>query len=301
MVRPAAFGFNAETAQNNVFQHADAVTAETHRLAVAEFDAVVSALEARQIKVLVVVDTPDPVKPDAVFPNNWITFHDDGIVVVYPMRHSSRRIERRPEIIKGLENVGYVVKSTHYLDHWESEDKFLEGTGSMVIDRQCGFIYACLSQRTNLVVLHEVAHLFDYKVVAFNACDECKTPIYHTNVMMWIGTKLCGICPDAIVDENERSIVVSSLRASGRQLIELSLEQVQHFCGNMLELQSAMSDRPLLVMSENARDALTVKQTHIITDHCDILSVPIPTIERVGGGGIRCMLAEMFLPCLPRP
>ncbi|MDE2295514.1 MAG: amidinotransferase [Gammaproteobacteria bacterium] len=298
MVRPACFGFNAETAESNAFQHRPspaAAPAAPRTAALAEFDTVVSALRRAGVEVIVAEDTPDPPKPDAVFPNNWVSFHRDGRVVFYPMQAPSRRAERREALIAELVRThGFSIYGTEDLSYREAEGKFLEGTGSLVLDRAARVAYACLSPRTDLDVLGEFAQRLGYEPVAFEAVDRQGRPIYHTNVLMAVGSEFAVVCAEAIPDPRQRAGVLSRLAATGHGVVEITHAQMASFAGNCLELSPPQGR--LVVMSEAAWTSLRDGQREALQRQGAVLRVAIPTIERVGGGGIRCMLAEVHLP-----
>jgi len=282
MIRPAGFESNPETAESNRFQgKTSAPPAEQQSAALEEFEALAVALEGCGISVLRFDDTAEPHTPDAIFPNNWVSFHADGSVVLYPMEAPSRRQERRPDIIDSLvSDYGYAVRQVIDLSHHEDAGHFLEGTGSMVLDRVNHIAYAGLSTRTHLDPLGEFAQRMDYDIVAFDATDKSGTPIYHTNVLMNIGEELAVIC-DAAISKDE--------------ILSLSFDQLESFAGNMLELKSESGDR-IMVMSAHARQALSDSQREIIEENATILSAAIDNIERSAGGSVRCMLAEVHLP-----
>ncbi len=297
MVRPARFGFNPETAPTNAFQDAGSGATESaiQAAALAEFDAVAGALRAAGIEVFVGQDSPEPAKPDAIFPNNWVSFHRDGSLVLYPLHAPNRRPERREELIERLlREGGFGVARTVDLRHREEEGKFLEGTGSLVLDRQSGIAYACLSPRTDLDVLGEFAQRLDYDLLPFEAVDEDGVPVYHTNVLMAVGTRFALICGEAIAAPEQRAAVYGRLAATGHELVEITRRQMRAFAGNCLELECGGTRT--VIISESAWDALQDAQRAALLRHARILRVGIPTIERHGGGGIRCMLAEIHLP-----
>lgn len=297
MVRPARFESNPLTAESNQFQvEPDASPREQQQAALAEFDALVDALRAHDVNVIVAEDTSEPRCPDAIFPNNWITTHADGRVVMYAMEAENRRTERRPDIIESLaRDHGFVVSEVIDLSPHEAEGHFLEGTGSMVLDRINRIAYACLSSRTHLEALGDFAQRMDYEVVAFEAVDRDGLPIYHTNVMMSLGESLAVICDASIADPAQREAVRTSLRSTGHRILSLSFDQVTSFAGNMLELKDAHGGR-LFAMSEQARDSLTDEQVAMLTANGGIVSSPIDDIEGAAGGSVRCMLAEIHLP-----
>ncbi|OUJ70856.1 citrulline utilization hydrolase CtlX [Hymenobacter crusticola] len=297
LVRPARFSFNAETAPSNSFQQnlaaltPDAVQAQ----AFAEFDAAVAMLRAKGVHVLVFEDTPAPPKPDAVFPNNWLTLHPDGRVLLYPMCAPNRRHERRADI---LEELGRQFRITEVVDlsPHEQEGRFLEGTGSILFDHVHRVAYACLSPRTHAALFAEVAATLGYRSVAFHANDQQGHAIYHTNVMMCIGARFAVVCLASITDAQERATVAASLVGTGHELVDITPEQVAHFAGNMLTLRVATTE--LLVLSQQAFEALTAAQRQTLGRYGELVPLAIPTIETIGGGSARCMLAEVFLPRL---
>ncbi|MDF7810844.1 arginine deiminase-related protein [Hymenobacter sp. YC55] len=298
LVRPARFGFNLETAASNYFQQAiadlDAPTVQA--LAFAEFDAMVASLRAKGIEVVVFEDTPEPAKPDAVFPNNWLTLHPDGRVLLYPMCAPNRRPERRPDILDALRQ-HFTVTEVLDLSAHEQEGRYLEGTGSIIFDHEHRIAYACLSPRTDAGLFAEVATQLRYRPVTFHAHDAHGLEIYHTNVMLSIGSGFAVVCLESIVNTAERAAVVASFSLTGHEIVDISLAQVAHFAGNMLALQSA-TGATLLAMSQRAFDALTPTQHATLSKYCELLPLPIPTIETIGGGSVRCMLAEVFLPAI---
>lgn len=297
MVRPAAFGFNEETAANNAFQvkNESLGAEEIQQRALHEFDTFVNKLKAIGVEVIVVEDSTEPHTPDAIFPNNWISFHQDGLVVTYPMFSSIRRKERRPEIISDL-MASFSVETRIFFEDYEREEKYLEGTGSLVLDRVNKVMYACLSPRTNSALTEELAERLDYRAVIFTAVDEEGQEIYHTNVMMALGESFAVVCLDVIADIMERQEFIEVLEDSGKEIIEIEIEQMMQFAGNMLQVRG--EDSSYLVMSQAAYDSLDEEQIEEIEQHTKILSSPIPTIEELGGGSVRCMMAEVFLPKL---
>jgi hypothetical protein len=291
MVRPAQFGFNKETAQNNYFQQ-NVVDGTVAEKAVKEFDAFVQLLKRNDVDVAVVQNKPDPPTPDALFPNNWFSSHITGELVLYPMYALNRRLERSPEIIEFLQR-----KLNHRklvdLTHWEKDGEFLEGTGSMVLDRHKRIAYCCRSPRTSEKVLSEFCSRMSYDAIVFDAVDKEGNPIYHTNVMMSIGLQIAIVCFESIREEIERKKVTAALTAAGKIIVDISLEQVTHFAGNMLEVKSR-NGTPLMIMSSSARNALTLTQETTISTFNRIIAPDLQTIETVGGGSARCMLAEIF-------
>lgn len=297
MIRPARFESNPQTAASNRFQgKIDTSTDEQQHAASSEFDNLVTALRENGIEVVVVEDTADPHTPDSIFPNNWVSFHADGRVVLYPMEAENRRAERRMEIIESLAGThGFQVREVIDLSSHEESGRYLEGTGSMVLDRANRVAYACLSSRTTLDVLGEFAQRMGYDVVAFDAVGEDGTPIYHTNVLMNVGEKIAVICDAAISNEDQRHAVLQRLRQSGHDIVSLSYQQLGAFAGNMLELRTASGGR-LIAMSQQACDALTDVQRQQLEANGQVVSVDIRSIENSAGGSVRCMLAELHLP-----
>lgn len=296
MVRPANFGFNEETAASNAFQNSETTLSqeEISRRAVAEFDQFVTKLREKGVHVTVAQDSDYPVKPDAVFPNNWVTFHEDGTVLLYPMYAPVRRLERQPDIIEQIRNV-FVIGKMYHLEHFEDVSKYLEGTGSMILDRQHEIVYACLSPRTDLSLLDEFCEIMGYKRVAFRAVDGEGKEIYHTNVMMALGETFVVICLDTIPNENEKNLLLKTLADTGKEIISITLGQMLSFAGNMLQVRNPKGET-FLVMSSQAYRSLTPEQIAQIEKHTQILHSEIETIETFGGGSARCMMAEIFLP-----
>ena len=298
LIRPVNFGPNAQTAETNRFQRGstEALAGSLQISARGEFDALVSALEKAGVQVHVFEDTPEPHTPDSIFPNNWVSFHADGSVVLYPMLAPNRRDERRSDVLEALSvRDGFRVSRVVDLTHHERDNKFLEGTGSLVLDRVNRLAYACVSPRTDLDVLGEFAQVLDYDVVSFEALDASGTPIYHTNVVLSVGSRLAVVC-GASIREHERAGVLDTLKGTGHIVIDVSVEQMQAFACNVLELKST-SGNSVLAMSQRALESFTPEQQRLLRDHIDtIVAVPIPTIEHLGGGSVRCMIAEVALP-----
>ena len=296
MVRPANFGYNPETADNNVFQSNNDSRSieEIAAMAMKEFDELLSRLEDASIEVVVIEDSVQPKKTDAVFPNNWFTTHDDGRIILYPMNSPNRRLERRTDIIDNLQETYEVSEVKSYAAH-EDKGVILEGTGSMIIDRPNEIIYACLSQRTDQRLLDDLAaELGGYEVMGFVAVDDQGVPYYHTNVIMTLGDDLAIICLESIADPNERARVEEKLKSTGKVIVDISRSQVLKYCGNMLQVNNTKGEQ-YMVMSQSARDHLTPSQISQIESYVTILSSPIDIIEEYGGGSARCMLAELFL------
>lgn len=298
LVRPVAFHGNPQTAGSNAFQRPPVAAdpAADQAAAALEFAGLVDALCAAGVETIVVDDTARPATPDAVFPNNWVSFHADGTAVLYPMMAPNRRAERRRDILESLSSVhGFRIERVLDLSGREAEGRFLEGTGSMVLDRVNRVAYACLSARTDVELLAEAAQLLDYEPIAFAAADAGGMPIYHTNVMMCIGGDFAVLCEEAIGDAGQRTAVRRRLADTGHEVIPIRHEQMANFAGNMLELEGAGGER-LLALSTRALDALEPGQRDRLAARCRLLAVPIATIEESGGGSVRCMLAEIHLP-----
>ncbi len=297
MVRPARFGCNPQTAASNAFQAKPTALAgkDLQDNALREFQALAQALERAGVEVLVAADSEQPLKPDAIFPNNWVSFHHDGTVTLYPMLAPNRRWERRDEVLQQVvRQGGFRVFRTVDLTHREAEDKYLEGTGSVVLDRVHKIAYANSSPRTDLDVLGEFAQQLDYELMTFDAVDGGGAAIYHTNVLMAIGTGFAIVCSASIVNEAHRAAVLSKLRSTGREIVDVTLAQMAQFAANVLEL--AAPNGRLIALSTTALDSLNRAQRGILESHAALVPVSIPTIERIGGGGVRCMLAEIHLP-----
>ena len=294
MIRPVNFGFNEQTAGSNAFQNRNAEQLLVQDKALTEFDTMVAKLRDNGVEVIVIQDTAEPHTPDSIFPNNWVSFHRDGTVFLYPMMAENRRLERREDIIIGLENE---FKINHVIDlsRFESENKFLEGTGSMVLDREHKLAYACLSPRTDKDVLDLFCLESGYKPVLFHAVDQGGMEIYHTNVLMCVGSNFVVICLESIKDTAEKLTVIDTIAASQKELIDISFEQMNHFAGNMLEVQNLHGEK-LIVMSKSAWDSLNQQQREKLSSFCKPVYSDISTIESNGGGSARCMMAEMHLP-----
>ncbi len=300
MIRPAAFDYNPETALTNKMQRrSDTAGSGSQALARAELDRLAHALLSEGVELCVVDDTPEPPKPDAVFPNNWVSFHEDGTVVLYPMQAETRRRERRAEILQTVAaELGFKIARVLDLTHHEAAGRFLEGTGSLVLDHTERVAYASVSPRTHPAVVAEWAAAMGYEPVLFSAFDRAGVPLYHTNVLMCIGARVVVIGTEAIA-ANDRGPLLERL-ASGREVVEIGHDEIASFAGNMLELATwdeALGDSRVLVMSESARRALRPESFARLSACTDeVLAVPVPTIETLGGGSVRCMLAEVFLP-----
>lgn len=297
MIRPARFQSNPMTAESNRFQgRSDATPDEQQALALREFDALADAIREVGISVVVFDDMLEPHTPDSIFPNNWVSFHADGRVVLYPMEAANRRTERRRDIIEDLgEKLSYQITEVVDLTAHEAEGHFLEGTGSMVLDRVNRIAYACLSSRTQLDPLGDFAQRMDYDVVAFDAVDAAGVPIYHTNVLMNVGEALAIICDAAIPNKEQRSAVLTQLNDTGHDVVHLTYDQLDAFAGNMLELKNSADER-IIALSATALASLNDEQRAVLNKNGRVVSAPIDTIEQSAGGSVRCMLAEVHLP-----
>jgi hypothetical protein len=300
MIRPVAFRMNEQTAVNNYYQKVldGLLPATVNAKAQQEFDAFVAQLRAVGVQVIVVEDSTDTDTPDSIFPNNWISFHENGDVALYPMFAENRRLERREDILDILEEEGFVVNEIMDYTSAETEGFFLEGTGSIVLDRENGKAYCALSPRADEELFIEFCEDFEYTPVifeAFQTVEEERKLIYHTNVMMCIGDTFAVICADCIDDKKERKMVLDSLRGDEKEIILITEAQLNNFAGNMLEVIGA-NERRYLVMSASAYQSLTKKQIAQLEEHLTILKANLDTIEACGGGSARCMMAEIFLP-----
>lgn len=294
MVRPAAFGFNEETATNNYFQTNPGISKEMlQQKALAEFDNMVQLLRNEEIDVLVMEDTKEPPKPDAIFPNNWLSTSPDGMVSVFPMYAPNRRAEKRDDILQQLAS-HFVVNDVQDWSEYEAEGRFLEGTGSMVIDHDNKMIYAAVSERTNLSVLEKYAATNNYQAIVFLAKDKNGQPVYHTNVMMALGSAFCILCEEAIEEEWELIAVRQLLESTGHTIIPITREQMHAFAGNMLEVKNKNGEN-ILVLSQSAFNSLRTEQKEMLETYAKLLPVAVPVIEEVEGGSVRCMMAEVFL------
>ena len=295
MIEPAAFGFNAETAQNNYFQ-VNSENAETQNRALQEFNNFVEKLRSKGINVITMKDTLEPHTPDSIFPNNWISMHQDGTVVLYPMCAVNRRWERRNDILEILKR-NFSVKEIIDFSAPENDGKFLEGTGSMIFDHDNKLAYGSVSLRLDEQLFREFCEKFGFTPVVFHSYQTAnneRLPIYHTNVMMCVADQFVVICLDCIDDETERVKVVNAIVNSGKEIIEISESQMQQFAGNMLQVQN-YEGKKFLVMSLSAYQSLTPEQISNIEKYSEIIYSDLETIETNGGGSARCMLAEVFL------
>ena len=300
MIKPVHFRGNDQTAVNNYYQSKQSITSEeAQHKALVEFEKFVDKLRENDIEVIVMLDNEEHDTPDSVFPNNWISFHEDGTVAIYPMFAENRRHERRDDLIDYLELQGLSVGDKIDFTGWESQNKFLEGTGSLVLDRENKIAYAALSERTDEEVLEDFKSKMGYEVVAFHSNQTAngkRVPVYHTNVMMAMGDTFCIACMDSIDDEAEKNELILSLTTSGKEIVEISEGQMGRFAGNALQLKNKKG-KTVLVMSESAAKSLDNDQLEDLQKYNDlIISSPLDTIESLGGGSARCMMAEVFLP-----
>ena len=293
MVRPVNFVFNRETAVNNSFQVAS-TDGNVHENALREFDAFVEKLRSKNVNVVVVDDTAEPHTPDSIFPNNWVSFHGDGSVVLYPMFAQNRRLERKEGVLDTIKK-RFNTKNVVDLTSYERRNKFLEGTGSMVLDRDKHIAYACVSPRTDQKVLNDFCKRMRYRSVLFHSNDRNGKPIYHTNVMMCVADKYVVICLESIPVLHERTKVSDTIKATGKELIEITFDQMNRFAGNMLQVNDAKGKK-ILVMSTQAFDSLTEDQVKKFSAYNEIVHSSLNTIEQNGGGSARCMMAEIHLP-----
>lgn len=292
MIRPVNFGFNEQTSGNNAFQvrgHEENARAK----ALKEFDEFTDLLRSNGVQLFVVEDTPEPHTPDSVFPNNWFSTHEGGTFVLYPMYAQNRRQERKPTVINFIKE-NFKVKREVDLTGNEKSELFLEGTGSMIIDRDHNLVYACRSPRTDEKVLEQFCEELEYDYFLFGASDADGNEIYHTNVMMCVGTEFVVVCLDAVKDMDERENLIGLIEESDKEIVEISLDQMGKFAGNMLEVMSTNGER-LLVMSKRAYNSLTQEQVDTLQKYCRIISPNLTTIENNGGGSARCMMAEIYI------
>jgi hypothetical protein len=298
MIRPVCFHFNEQTAESNAFQQTEAAKQNkelTQTNALREFDEMTVQLQVLGVEVLVFEDTKEPFTPDSIFPNNWVSFHEDGNICLYPMQAENRRLERRMDIIDTLREKFEINEVIDFTD-FEQENKFLEGTGSLVLDRINKIAYACLSPRTNLDVLAAwKTKMPDWQVINFGASDENNKEIYHTNVLMCVGDNFAVVCLESIKDKNQRLILKYMLEDGGKEVVEISMEQMNAFAGNMLLIKND-NDNKLLIMSSQAFKILDKKQVKTLEKYALIFHFDLTTIESNGGGSARCMIAEVHLP-----
>jgi hypothetical protein len=293
MIRPVDFSFNAQTAVNNAFQVNNNL-GDAQQKALDEFDQFVNLLRKNGVDVIVVDDTREPHTPDSIFPNNWVSFHHDGTILLYPMYAENRRAERKTHVLEKI-SAQFRIERKIDLSNYEKDGLFLEGTGSMVLDRNNHIAYACLSPRTNEKVLNDFCSLMNYTPVLFDSVDETGKPIYHTNVMMCVADQYVVICSDSIRNNEQRAATQKAIEESGKQLIPISYPQMNHFAGNMLQVENKEGEK-LLIMSSQAFQSLTSEQVRILEAYNRIIHSPLTTIETNGGGSARCMMAEVHLP-----
>ncbi len=291
MVRPAHFTYNEQTAKNNHFQHKSSVS-NINEKALKEFDDFVETLRNNKIEVIVVQDTIDPHTPDSIYPNNWFSTHSTGELILYPMFAENRRLERKPYVLETIKEHFSAHKVIDFTA-WEDKNRFLEGTGSMILDHNNRVVYACRSERTDDIVLEEFYTKMNSEPEIFNSYDDKGRNIYHTNVMLSIGEKYAVICAESITDENRKANIINRLKNANKDVLEISFEQMKKFCANIIEVRNS-DNQNLLIMSETAKDAFTDEQKKVLEKHCKIISSPLTTIEKTGGGSARCMIAEIF-------
>lgn len=300
MIRPIAFRMNEQTAVNNYYQkvleglNEDQIQANALR----EFDGYVDKLKAIGVNVIVVNDTVEPSTPDSIFPNNWVSFHESGKIGLYPMFAKNRRLERRQDILDLLKEDGFSIGKIIDITSLEEDGVYLEGTGSMILDRENKLVYGAISERTHLAGLEKFCQSFNYKAISFQSnqsVGEERLPIYHTNVMMCIADRFAIICADTIDNQEERAATLATIENSGKEVIEISEDQVKRFAGNMLQVLGT-GDQPYLIMSTASFTSLNEDQITRIEKYCPIVYSSLDTIEALGGGSARCMMAEVFLP-----
>ena len=296
LIRPTNFGFNKETASSNSFQKSsnDNNLTDVSKIALAEFNHFADTLAQHGIVTIIIDDTPLPIKPDAVFPNNWISTHSDGTIVLYPMFAPNRRMERRADIVAHLKD-NYVVTRIIDWSHYENQGIFLEGTGSIVFDHKHKTAFACSSPRTNKELFLKLCEMLHYTPVYFKAVDAQLNEIYHCNVVMNIGEHSAIVCFDCIPSPQEKALVIDVLKKNKLEIIPITIDQMMQFAGNMLSVQNHQKES-FLVMSQTAFQSLSIKQKQEINRYAQCLPIDIPTIESIGGGSARCMMAEIFLP-----
>lgn len=300
MIRPVAFRRNEQTAVNNYYQKAEngLLPATVNAKAQNEFDHLVLKLEEAGVNVIVISDTPTPETPDSIFPNNWISFHESADVTIYPMFAANRRLERREDVMDVLEENGFYIEQLVDYSAAENDEVYLEGTGSLVLDRENGKAYCCISPRSDEELMIEFCEDFEMDPVIFDAFQTVngeRKPIYHTNVMMSVGEKFAVICADAIDDAKERKMVLDCLKSDGKEIILITEEQVNGYAGNILQVRGTDGKR-FIVMSTSAKASFTPAQLNVLEKQGEIISSDLTTIETYGGGSARCMMAEVFLP-----
>ena len=297
MIEPVNFAYNSQTAENNFFQ-IQQKDADIQQKALKEFNDFAEKLRSKGVKVITVKDTADPHSPDSIFPNNWVSFHKDGRAVLYPMFALNRRVERREDILETIKEEGFTISEVKDYSPFEDEEKYLEGTGSMIFDHDYKIAYGSVSLRLDEELFRKFCADFDFTPVVFHSyqnVNDQRLPIYHTNVMMCVAKEFVVICLDCIDDEMEREKVQEVIKSTDKEVIEISEDQLQNFAGNMLQVQNEEGTH-FLVMSETAYRSLTPTQIGKIENYCEIIYADLQTIETNGGGSARCMLAEIFLP-----
>lgn len=297
MIEPVNFAYNSQTAENNFFQ-IQQKDADIQQKALKEFNDFAEKLRSKGVKVITVKDTADPHSPDSIFPNNWVSFHKDGRAVLYPMFALNRRVERREDILETIKEEGFTISEVKDYSPFEDEEKYLEGTGSMIFDHDYKIAYGSVSLRLDEELFRKFCADFDFTPVVFHSyqnVNDQRLPIYHTNVMMCVAKEFVVICLDCIDDEMEREKVQEVIKSTDKEVIEISEDQLQNFAGNMLQVQNEEGTL-FLVMSETAYRSLTPTQIGKIENYCEIIYADLQTIETNGGGSARCMLAEIFLP-----
>ncbi len=297
MIEPVNFAYNSQTAENNFFQ-IQQKDSDIQQKALKEFNDFAEKLRSKGVKVITVKDTADPHSPDSIFPNNWVSFHKDGHAVLYPMFALNRRVERREDILETIKEEGFTISEVKDYSPYEDEEKYLEGTGSMIFDHDYKIAYGSVSLRLDEELFRKFCADFDFTPVVFHSyqnVNDQRLPIYHTNVMMCVAKEFVVICLDCIDDEMEREKVQEVIKSTDKEVIEISEDQLQNFAGNMLQVQNEEGTH-FLVMSETAYRSLTPTQIGKIENYCEIIYADLQTIETNGGGSARCMLAEIFLP-----
>jgi hypothetical protein len=302
MIKPVKFGYNEQTAGTNSFQQSDNSInpLEIQNKALEEFNIFVGTLRDKNIEVIVFEDTEEPHKPDSIFPNNWISCHHDGTVILYPMHAANRRLERRGEFLIDLQKeYHFDIRQILDFTKHEDNDKYLEGTGSIVFDYVHKVAYANISPRTNLELLNEVTETIGYRLFTFDAVDKNGNPIYHTNVVMCVGEKFAVVCTSCIPADEEKKLLLESLQESGHEVIDISYKQLVQFAGNMMEVKNQVGEK-YLIMSSRAHNSLDHQQIKRLEKYATLLPIKIETIEKYGGGSVRCMLAGIFLQRLQK-
>jgi len=296
MIRPSGFGLNPETTRDNEFQSTIEGNQPPSDRILQSFDSLVSVLRANEVRVEVWQEPPGSPFPDAVFPNNWLSTHENGAVCLYPLMPSSRRGECRAGVIEWIAEQGYQITEVVDFRKEVAGGEFLEGTGSLVLDRDSRLAFASISERTNQSLVMKWCERFEYRPVVFHTLmHSSRLPVYHTNVLLSIGTTWAVVCPEVIASADERAMVMNAIEATGRVIIPISLSQLKHFCGNVLELLNRKGER-LLIISDRALSALTIEQRARIGHHARLIHADVPHFEELGGGSVRCMMAELFLP-----